>query len=282
MAAKEFGSTEPISLEHVAHHEAGHAVMHLMYGDYIKSISIVRDRRRGHFGIVKTCGPDRPQEADLLCKLAGPVGELLYMDPERISRDTFCDLHNKADLEGVFEVGKVTMNRYFKHLNLCIEVMSQPDFRSAVNLLASRLMEHKYLCHERVIRMKDCELWNVYSTSDTRIKHAKKSPTKAMSQMIRRRIGQTKDYFAAERRRDDFAKAVAAYWDDSNNPDLSVMIDGREIPVVKICDLMIADEVSMPDELAATLSLIPPVKYAKSAAHLKQSIALPTDGGWGK
>jgi len=192
--AGEFRSTDPISLEHVAHHEAGHAVMHLMYGHYIKSISIVKNH--GRFGIVKIQHErDLPQEADLLCKLAGPVGELFHIDPERISQDTFCDLRDKADLEDVFDDPsrpKVSFKKYHKHLGLCVEVMAEPDFRSAVNLLASRLMDHKYLSRERVIRMKDCELWDVYSTSDARVKHAKNSPTKAISQMIRRSIGQTK------------------------------------------------------------------------------------------
>ena len=44
-------------LERTAHHEAGHAVMHLMYGRFIESISIIEDRRRGHFGMVKTRWP---------------------------------------------------------------------------------------------------------------------------------------------------------------------------------------------------------------------------------
>ena len=187
-------STDPISLEHVAHHEAGHAVMHLMYGHYIKSISIVKDH--GRFGIVKIqYERDLSQEADLLCKLAGPVGELFHIDPERISRDSFCDLHDKADLEGVFDAcegqSRVTFKKYHKHLGLCVEVMAEPDFRSAVKLLASRLMEHKYLSRERVIRMKDCALWDIYSTSDARVKRAKKSPKKAISQMIRRNVGET-------------------------------------------------------------------------------------------
>jgi len=53
---------------------------------------------------------------------------------------------------------------------------------NAVNLLATRLVEHKYLGRERVMRQKDWELWDIYSTSDARIRHAKKSPKKALSQ----------------------------------------------------------------------------------------------------
>jgi hypothetical protein len=183
-----FRSTDPATLEHVAHHEAGHAVMHLMYGHYIKSISIIKDH--GRFGMVRIQYKyDLPQEADLLCKLAGPVAELFHIDREKISRDTFYDLYDKADLEGVFDAEdgrpRVTSNKYHKHLALCIEVMAEPDFRNAVNLLASRLVEHKYLGRERVIRQKDYELWDIYSTSAARVKHAKKSPKKAISQMIR-------------------------------------------------------------------------------------------------
>lgn len=92
----------------------------------------------------------------------------------------------------------------------------------------------------------------------------------------------TEDYFTAERRRDLFAKAASAYRDEPNNPALSIIMNGREIPVAKICDLMIADEAPMPDELAVALSLIPPATYAEGADYLNQSIALPTDGDWVK
>jgi hypothetical protein len=178
-------------LERTAHHEAGHAVMHLMYGRFIESISIIEDRRRGHFGMVKTHGFRKPtQECNFLCKMAGPVAELLYKDDQKISEDMFFDLYEQADLEGVFDIEdgwpRVTMSYYFKKLSLCVEVMSDSDFRGAINLLASRLIKHKYLSRERVIRQKDWELWEIYSTSKDRVKHAKKSPKKAISQMIRR------------------------------------------------------------------------------------------------
>jgi hypothetical protein len=181
-------------LERTAHHEAGHAVMALMYGHYIKSVSIIEDHRRGTFGITKVLGVgELPQEADLLCMLAGPIAELLHTNQARISLDVWCDLYQSALLEGEFEKRKdrpsVTMNRFFKNACLCVEVMAESDFRGAVNLLASRLVEHKYLSHERVIRQKDWELWDVYSTSDARVKHAKKSPKKAISEMIR--LGKT-------------------------------------------------------------------------------------------
>jgi len=189
--------TQTARLERTAHHEAGHAVMHLMYGRFIESISIIEDRRRGHFGIVKTHGLCKPtQEADFLCKMAGPVAALLYRDDQKISQDTFCDLHEKADLEGVFDVEdgrpRVTMNTFIKNTCLCIEVMADSDFRGAVNLLASRLIKHKYLGRERVIRKKDWALWNIYSTSAARVKHAKKTPKRIVTQMIRQSTARAK------------------------------------------------------------------------------------------
>ncbi len=168
--------------------------MHLMYGDHIKSISIIENHRR--LGRVVLCENDFVTEENaVLCLLAGPVAEVFYRDPNKLSKTSFYDLYDMAHSEGVFNVvegrPKITTNKYLKHLSLCVEIMAESDFRSAVKLLASRLMEHKYLSRERVIRMKDCALWDIYSTSDARVKHAKKSPKKAISQMIRRNVGET-------------------------------------------------------------------------------------------
>ena len=178
----------PVSLERVAHHEAGHAVMHLMYGDYIKSVSIIPNHRR--YGRVVLSDHDLvTEEQAVLCLLSGPVAEVFYEDPDKISKTYFSDLYDMAHAEGIFDAvegrRKVTTNRYFKHLSLCVEIMGQPDFREAGNLLACRLMKHKYLSHGRVIRLKDDHLWDVYNTSRHRISDAKKTPTKAISQMIR-------------------------------------------------------------------------------------------------
>jgi hypothetical protein len=189
-----FASLQPASPEHVAHHEAGHAIMSLMFGHCIKSISIIKNRHAGFHGLVKTFSGEFCEEEDLLIKLAGPVAELLYSDPLKLSFYSLGELFVKADhLEGVFKQrkgqSKITRVKVRNHANLCIEIMAEPDFRNAVNLLASRLMKHKYLCgHERVLRKKDCELWRIYRTGGIRVKHAKKSPKKATSQMIARWI----------------------------------------------------------------------------------------------
>jgi hypothetical protein len=177
-------------LERIAYHEAGHAVMALMYGYYIKSVSIIEDRRRGHFGMVRAIGiGDSSHEADLLCMLAGPIAELLYLGKAEFSFDVLCDLHQSAELEGLFDRQKdrpnVTMNRFVKTASICIEVMADSDFRGAVDLLASRLIKHRYLSHERVIRQKDSALWDIYSTSAARVRHAKRTPSRVVRQMMR-------------------------------------------------------------------------------------------------
>jgi hypothetical protein len=183
--------TSPKSLTHVAHHEAGHAVMFLMFGHYIKSISIVPDPRQARFGIVKTSGPKQPRQADVLCSLAGPVAELFYESPDTISADTFDLLFEKAAPEGVFDElspsgrPRLTIGQCFKSLCMCIEIMGQPDFRDATTLLAERLLRHSYLCHGRVIRQRDVELWEIYSTSAERISQAKLSPNRIARQMFR-------------------------------------------------------------------------------------------------
>jgi hypothetical protein len=179
---------ERVSLEQVSHHEAGHAVMHLMYGDYIKSVSVIPNHRRYGRVVLGNHNPVSEEEA-VMCLLAGPVAETLYANPDALSEESFFEIYDMAHAEGIFEVvegrRKITMNRYFKHLSLCVEVMGQPDFREAVNLLAGRLVKHKYLSHERVIRLKDDTLWNVYDTSRRRISDARKTPTKMISQMVR-------------------------------------------------------------------------------------------------
>lgn len=177
--------TGPASLNHVAHHEAGHAIMHLMYGHYIKSASIKEANDR--YGKVKAFGPRCSQEADLLCKLAGPVAEMFYIDGDSISEATFSSLHDKAVMEDVFDDPsrrKVSVRKYLDNLELCIEVVGHPDFRSAVNLLAGRLMEHRYLAHKRLVRLSDDKLWNIYNTSRERIAEAKGNRTKIIPKMM--------------------------------------------------------------------------------------------------
>jgi hypothetical protein len=171
-------------LKRTAHHEAGHAVMHLMFGHYINSISIIKDHRRGHYGICKASGLVKPtREADLLCKMAGPVANILWQGSELSRKALFSRMWD----EGVFDVKpEITTGSYYGHIALCFEVMAEPDFRNAVNLLASRLLKHKYLSRDRVIRQKDWELWDIYSTSKDRVRHAKKTPSRVVTQMIGR------------------------------------------------------------------------------------------------
>jgi hypothetical protein len=168
-------------LKRTAHHEAGHAVMHLMFGRYIESISIITDHRRGHNGICKTSGLVRPtREADLLCKMAGPVAGILWQGSELSRKAIFSQMWD----EGVFDVKpEITTGSYYGHIALCFEVMAEPDFRNAVNLLASRLLKHKYLGGDRVIRFKDDVLWSIYDTSKERVRHAKKTPERIVTQI---------------------------------------------------------------------------------------------------
>jgi len=71
------------------------------------------------------------EEEAVLCLLAGPVAEVFYREPGTISKSSFSDLHDMAYSEGVFDVEegrrKVTTNRYFKHLALCVEIMAEQD-----------------------------------------------------------------------------------------------------------------------------------------------------------
>ena len=86
----------------------------------------------------------------------GPVAALLYEDGQKISQDTFYDLHEEANSERVFDredgQARVTMNQFIENTCLCFEVMADLEFHGAVNLLASRLIKHKYLSRERVKR----------------------------------------------------------------------------------------------------------------------------------
>ena len=75
--------------------------MHLIFGRYIESISIIKDHRRGHNGICKTSGLVKPtREADLLCKMAGPVATLLWQGSELSRKALFSQMWD----EGVFDV----------------------------------------------------------------------------------------------------------------------------------------------------------------------------------
>jgi hypothetical protein len=132
--------------------------MHLMFGDYIKSVSIIQNHRR--YGRVVLADHSLvTEEQAVLCLLAGPVAEVFCKHRDRMSEACSAEMYDMAHAEGVFDVvegrRKVTTRRYFKHLCLCVEIMGQPDFREAVKLLAARLMKHRYLSHERVIRLKD-------------------------------------------------------------------------------------------------------------------------------
>jgi hypothetical protein len=88
-----------------------------------------------------------------------------------------------------------------------------------------------------------------------------------------------KDRLAVERRRAAFAEAVAAYFNDPNNPALSIALEGVDVPIAKVCEVVADDEGVMPDDLTRALSLVPPATFAKGASYLKQYINLPSPGG---
>jgi hypothetical protein len=91
-----------------------------------------------------------------------------------------------------------------------------------------------------------------------------------------------KDRVAVQRRHTAFAEAVAAYFNDPNNPALSIALEGVDVPIAKVCEAVADDEDMMPDDLTRALSLVPPATFAKGASYLKQYINLPTAGGWVK
>ena len=89
-----------------------------------------------------------------------------------------------------------------------------------------------------------------------------------------------KNHLAIGRRRADFAEAVAAYFNDPNNPALSIALEGGDVPIADICEAVTDDEGVMPDDLTRALGLVPPATFAKGASYLKQYINLPSPGGW--
>jgi hypothetical protein len=76
-------------------------------------------------------------------------------------------------------------------------------------------------------------------------------------------------------RRIAFAEAVAAYKKKPNNPALSILVRGQDVPVAQICEEMVRDQGMMPDYLARDIGLAPPVTFAKGASYLKQYLVLP-------
>jgi hypothetical protein len=89
-----------------------------------------------------------------------------------------------------------------------------------------------------------------------------------------------KDRLAVERRHAAFAEAVAAYFNDPNNPALSIALEGVDVPIANICQVLADDQDTMPDDLTRALSLVPPATFAKGASYLKQYINLPNLSGW--
>jgi hypothetical protein len=81
-------------------------------------------------------------------------------------------------------------------------------------------------------------------------------------------------------RRIAFADAVATTKRNPNNPNLSVSVRGKDVPVVDLCEAMVNDRGVMPDFLTRDLGLVPPVTFAKGASYLKQYLVLPTPGVW--
>jgi hypothetical protein len=91
-----------------------------------------------------------------------------------------------------------------------------------------------------------------------------------------------KTNLAVERRRAAFAEAVATYCNDPSNPNLSIALEGGDVPIADICNAVTDDEGVMPDDLTRALSLVPPATFAKGASYLKQYINLPSPGDWVK
>jgi hypothetical protein len=91
-------------------------------------------------------------------------------------------------------------------------------------------------------------------------------------------ISMAHDDFAPERAA--FAEAVAAYFNDPNNPALSISLHGQDVSIADVCEAIADDEGVMPDDLTRALSLVPPATFAKGASYLKQYIKLPAPGDW--